>query len=95
MWNWQEWLFDQNLKTFYIVLLPFLNLFLSQLTRWLFFCYCWFGLVLAESYFFSFQEIPRIFHFTPDAFGSDNPLLKVVGAGNIPVLLLEQNTCCA
>lgn len=44
----------------------------------------------SESLFlFCFQEMPGIFPLAPDPSGSDNPLLKVVGAGNVPVVLLE------
>jgi len=58
--------------------------------------FCFVVFFLAESYFLSvFKNYLGCFVFTPDPFGSDNLLVKVVGTGNIPVLLLEQNTCCA
>lgn len=68
MWNWQ----DQNFKTFYIVLLPFLSLFLSQLHILVLLFYVgggffFFSWILLFS--FCFQSISGIFCFTPDPFG--------------------------
>lgn len=64
MWKWQEWLFDQNFRTFYIVLPPFLHLFLSQLHAFVLFCFFFSWLLLFFP--FCFQEISRISPFTPD-----------------------------
>ena len=60
MWNWQEWLFDQNFKTFWVVLLPFLSLFLSQLHGLvcLWFDFSFFSWILL---FFVFKKYPGSF----------------------------------
>lgn len=55
-----EWLFDQNFKTFYVVLLPVLNLFLSQLHVfvWLFlFCFGFSWILLSFCFSRNIQDL--------------------------------------